>query len=90
MNVYKSKDIAKATGLSESNLRDICLKKGLPKNKNKYVFPMDIWRSILLKKHRKALNNLEPNIKSINKKFPEVIYVTRTIEIYESKINFMK
>jgi len=89
MNIYKSKDIAKATGLSESNLRYICKRNGLPKNKNNYMFSMDVWRDILLKKHRRALNKLEPKIDA-GKKIPEVIYVTRTTEIYESKMNYLK
>lgn len=88
MEILKSKDVAKATGLSPLNIREICLRRKLPKTKNHYIFPADVWRGILLKKHLKKFNRVYPHNRPINKKFPEVIYVHTTWTILESKLNF--
>jgi len=87
MELYKSKDIAKATGLSPVNIRELCQRRKLPKVKNYYAFPLDVWRGILLNKHLKKLNKVYPYERPINKKFPEVIYVVRETHIYSSRMN---
>ena len=82
---YSSKQIAEAVGLTPATIREICLRKRLPKKKNYYTFCIDVWREVLLKKHHKKLYKLEP-YRNKNKRFPEIIYVTRTTEIYESNL----
>lgn len=88
METLKSKDVAKATGLTVGNIRQICVRRKLEKTKNYYAFPADVWRGILLKKHLRKFNRVYPHNRPINKKFPEVIYVHTTWEILESKLNF--
>jgi hypothetical protein len=85
--LYGTTEMSKILGISRVSLSELCERKKIAKVKNSYRLSIDLWKSILLKKHRKKLYKIEPKEKS--KPTPEVIYVTRTTEILHSKLNFL-
>lgn len=88
MKLLKTKDISNLTGLSMENLRGICWRKKIPKNQDgKYELSLEAWKSLLLEKHTQNIKITDFYVEQENK--PEIIYVTRTTEIYQSKLNFL-
>jgi len=78
---WSLKDVAKAYGMSIENLRFRCRRLGIkPTTYNgNYVYRLnqiDIDRVVELFKRKDDV-------------FPEIIYVTRTTEILQSKLNFL-
>lgn len=78
--LYTIKEISDMFNIPTSTLRVRCLNKGyLPrtfKGKHQYMLTDFEAKEILDKKHKKEA-------------YPEIIYVTRTTEIYHSKLNFL-
>lgn len=78
--LYTIKEISDMFNIPTSTLRVRCLNKGyIPrtyKGKHQYMLTDFEAKEVLDKKHKKDT-------------YPEIIYVTRTTEIYHSKLNFM-
>jgi len=86
--LYGTIEMSKILGVSRCSLSELCLRKKMVKTGKGYKLSLNLWKNILLKKHRQKLYKIEPKEKV--KPIPEVIYVTRTTEIIHSKMNFLE
>jgi len=96
--IITTTELAKHLGVNRQHLTDKCKRLGFEMTKGKYLLDKFKVQQLIKKKtHRKYksrklnkfLTELDLQIDNSPRVEVEVIYVTRTIEIYESKLNYL-
>jgi hypothetical protein len=91
MRLYTTIEIANMTGITRQNLAKKCKKYNIKMYGTKYQLSIHQWASIVSRKHRETLFNfiLKLNPVEYVPVFQDVVKVTETYYIYESKGNFL-
>jgi hypothetical protein len=91
MRLYTTVEIANMTGVTRSHLAERCKKYNIKLSGTKYQLSIHQWASIVSRKHRETLFNfiLKLNPVEYVPVFQDVVKVTETYYIYESKGNFL-